>query len=90
MKPTESFLSVSPSNVIVTSVKLAEDSDAWVIQCYESSGRNSVATLEFPRKPKKVLRSNFVEEDVEEMICKGRSVDVPMSKNSIRTIKVLF
>jgi alpha-mannosidase len=46
--PLSSFLECSPSNVVCTVLKKAEDSDNLIIRLYETSGRNTTATVAFP------------------------------------------
>ena len=43
---TGSFLSVDKPNVIVSSVKQAEDSDDIIFRCVETSGVSTTATLD--------------------------------------------
>jgi alpha-mannosidase len=57
-----SLVRLSPSNLVLTTIKQAEDSNAWVVQWYESEGRASVAELTLPMKPKRVRMTNFLEE----------------------------
>jgi len=45
---SSAFLECSPSNVVCTVLKKAEDSDNLIIRLYETSGRNTTATVAFP------------------------------------------
>ena len=85
-----SFLRLSPSNLILTIVKQAEDSKAWVIEWYDASGEDSQADLVLPRKPRMVVESNFIEEDGKPVPFRGNHVFVETKKNSIETIKVYY
>jgi alpha-mannosidase len=87
---TYSFFRLSPSNLVLTIVKQAEDSKAWVVEWYDASGKDSQADLLLPRRPKKVVESNFLEEDGKPIPFKGNHVFVDTKKNSIKTIKVYF
>jgi alpha-mannosidase len=85
-----SFFRCEPDNVVLTVVKKAEDSDAWVLQLYESTGKSTVATITLPRHAKKVLMSNFLEEDGAPVDFKNGQVSLMVGKNQIVTVKVLF
>lgn len=85
-----SFFKLSPSNLVLTIAKQAEGSKAWVVEWYDASGKDSRAELTLPRTPKRVVESNFLEEDGEPVLFKGRRVFVDTKKNSIKTIKVYF
>ncbi len=77
-------------NLILTTFKKAEDSDAYIFQWYESEGKDTEAEIEFPEAPKKVLKSNFMEEDGEPLKFEGKKLKINTPKNSVITIKVYF
>lgn len=85
-----SFFRLTPSNLVLTVAKVAEKSDAWVVQWYDASGKDSQADLALPMTPKKVVASNFLEEDGKPVLFKGNHVSILTKKNSITTIKVYF
>lgn len=87
---SRSFFQLMPSNLVLTIAKVAEKSDAWVIQWYDSEGKDSNADLVLPQTPKKVVESNFLEEDGKAVSFKGNHVNILTKKNSITTIKVYF
>lgn len=87
---SHSFFGLSPSNLVLTIAKQAEDSKAWILEWYETSGKNSRAELTLPWKPKKVVESNFLEEDGKPVPFTGNRVIIDTGKNSIKTIKVYF
>ncbi len=88
MPPISSFVRITPSNLVVTTIKKAEDSDAWVIQFYDSQNQRSNALLELPMAPKKAMLSNFLEEDGPLLTTKGKTVKVPTGARAVVTIKV--
>ncbi len=85
-----SFFKLTPSNLVLTVVKVAENSDAWVIQWYDAAGKDSNADLVLPQTPKKVVESNFLEEDGKPVAFKGNHVNIMTKKNAIITIKVYY
>ena len=87
---SRSFVKLNEDNLVLTSVKKAEDSNAWIIQWYDAGGRETEATLTLPSVPKRVLQSNFMEVDGKPIKFNGKVVKVKTKKNSVETIKVYF
>ena len=85
-----SLVQLGPSNLILTVLKKAEDSDAWIVQWYDTQGEDSEAVLWLPRVPKKVVTSNFIEEDGAPVSFNGNTVRVQTKKNSVVTLKITF
>jgi len=86
----KSFIRLEPKNLVLTTVKKAEDSGAWIIQWYETDGKDVDAVLTLPNQPKKVLTTNVMEEDGTTVSYTGKSVNVPTKKYSTKTVKVYF
>ncbi|HEY6191908.1 MAG TPA: glycoside hydrolase family 38 C-terminal domain-containing protein [Bacteroidota bacterium] len=87
---SNSFVTLSPSNLVLTEIKKAEDSEAWIVQWYDAGGEGGQAQLTLPRNPKKVVVSNFLEEDGTVIAPVKNTVSVPTKKNSIVTLKISF
>jgi alpha-mannosidase len=85
-----SFVQLQPANLVLTSIKKAEDSNAWIIQWYESQGIDSDAQLTLPQQPENVVESNFLEEDGAPISFLKNTIKVKTEKNSITTIKVTY
>jgi len=86
----KSFIKLVGDNVVLTSVKKALNSDAWVIQWFESKGKNTKTTLTLPKTPKKVVESNFIEIDGKPIKFVGNKVMIDTKKYSVQTIKVYY
>lgn len=87
---SQSFVRVQPSNIILTSLKKEEDGNGWILQWYESSGKDTEVSVELPKQPVKAVASNFLEEDGVPVAFKGKILSVPTKANSVVTVKVLF
>ncbi|MBM4162285.1 MAG: alpha-mannosidase [Ignavibacteria bacterium] len=87
---TTSFVRLEPENLVLTSIKKAEDSEAWVIQWYDAGGQTSEATLTLPQPPKKVVLSDFLEADGKPVAPEGKLIHITTPKSSVVTIKVVF
>jgi alpha-mannosidase len=74
----------------LTTIKKAEDSEAWILQWYDARGEDSEAKLTLPRAPTKVVKSSFLETDGGPEVFKGTQVRVPTKKNATTTIKIYF
>jgi len=60
----KSFVHVTPQNVIITSIKQAEENEnALIITMYESKGNDSRVEVNLPFTPSKIVETNFLEED---------------------------
>jgi alpha-mannosidase len=90
LPPSRSFLSVTPAAVVLTTVKRAEDADAWIVQCYESEGRNADAVLTFAESPHEVTVCNFMEEAGDRVPVRGTSVSLNIGPGSVTTLRVKF
>lgn len=86
----QSFIKLSAGNLILTTVKKAEGSNAWIIQWYESQGKNTEAVLTLPETPSKVMESDFMEKDGKEIPFDKKEIKVKAKKFSVNTIKVYF
>ena len=85
-----SFAEFSCDGAILTSMKKAEDSDAWVLQWYDATASGSPATIRFPMAPKRAVMSDFLETDGAPIPVAGKSVTVPTPRRSVVTVKVFF
>jgi alpha-mannosidase len=95
---SESFLQVQPSNVIVASVKKAEDDNSLILRVYEAEGaEKTTARITLPWKPKTVNSADLMENtdsDVakqqDSAAVNGREIQFPLGKFQIATYKITF
>lgn len=86
-----SYIQISPKNVILTSVKKADgEENAIVITMYEAKGINSDVTLNLQFHPKNIVESNFLEENGKSIKNDIQAVKFSISKNQTKVIKVYF
>jgi alpha-mannosidase len=85
-----SFVRLSPEPLVLTSIKKAEGSAAWVIQWYNPGGSDVDAVLELPRVPIGAVMSNFLEEDGAPTTVEGAAVHVKTKARGVVTIKCTF
>jgi len=87
---SNSLVKLEPANLVLTTIKKAEDDNAWIFQWYDAKGEESDATLTLPQIPKKVFTSNFLEQDGSAVSFEKNVVKMKTKKNSAVTIKVNF
>ncbi len=86
----KSFIKLEPDDLVLTTVKKALDSNAWIVQWYESKGNDSEGTLVLPETPKKVVESNIMEKDGKPVRFDGNVVKIKTKKFSMNTLKIYF
>ena len=70
------FIRVDQANLIVDTIKRAEDGDGLIIRMYEAHGRRGVASLQFATAPTQVTRTNTMEDPGEAVDTNGDAVTV--------------
>lgn len=84
------FIALAPANVILTSVKKDEDTDAMVVQWFETSGTETAARLTLPAPPRRAVMSDFLEQDGPPIPSTGKILTVPTPARGVVTVKVAF
>jgi len=83
-----SLVSVSAPNVILETVKKAEDSDALILRMYEAYNQKSAATVTLGFTPKRVTLVDLMENEIGEVEICGDSFKLPVKPFEIVTVKV--
>ena len=85
-----SFVSTDKNNIIIETVKKAEDTDDIVIRAYETWNKRTHCSYKFAEAPKSVYVCNLLEENEEEIPVDGDSVELDFKPFELKTIKVSF
>jgi len=86
---TDSFVKINSKNVIITSIKHAEETkNAWIITFYESQGIDTKTEIVLPFNPTKVVETNFLEDDFKNVNFVNSKIQYSVPKNSTRVLKV--
>jgi alpha-mannosidase len=85
-----SLLSIDAPNVIVETIKKAEDSNAVIIRLYEAHHMGVQAKLTFGIDPQSIEETNLMEESLGWLPFQGRSLLLNLNPYEIKTIKVHF
>lgn len=83
-----SMISVDCDNVIVETVKKAEDSDDLIIRLYECYNRRSDVTLTFFKPLSKVVECNLMEKDIQPVDVQGNKFSFQIKPYEIKTFKL--
>lgn len=86
----KSFIQVTPQNVIITSIKQAEENEsALIITMYESRGTDSKVEIKLPFTPSKIIETNFLEEDGKNIKFSGDKLLLEIKGNETKLIKLI-
>ena len=90
LPPVHSFVNVSADNVVLTSVKAAEDSDETVLRFYEWAGKETDVKLELPPGGQSARETNLIEQSIGNLELTGGSITVHTKPYEIKTVAVRF
>ncbi|HTP80640.1 MAG TPA: glycoside hydrolase family 38 C-terminal domain-containing protein [Bacteroidota bacterium] len=85
-----SFVQLQPDGLTLTTIKKAEDSNAWIFQWCDETGMEGDARLTVPQIPKTAQLSSFLEEDGTPLPVEKNTIIVHTKKNSVVTVKATF
>lgn len=86
--PVKSLVSLNDGNLILTILKKSEFSPTFIIQWYETEGKDSESELVLPFIPLRVVESNENEEDRKEVMVFGNRINIETERNSVKTLKI--
>ena len=85
-----SFVSISKKNVIITTMKKAEDDDGIILRFYEIEGKDTDFEFHFDKPIKKAYATSLTEQVTHVIPCDGNNLKFRIKHNSIETIKLYF
>jgi alpha-mannosidase len=86
----ESFASVDDPNLVLDTIKRAEDSDALVLRLYEAHGARGRARVRVGEPFASARRANALEDDGDALEADGDTVLVPYRPHEIITLKLAW
>jgi len=87
---SSAFFKISPSNIMLATIKKAEDRESLILRLYEAEGKVGEALLELFRKPKKVYELDLMENRLHPLSFKGKKVLLSLGKSEIKTLELVF
>jgi len=88
MDDKKSFMEVEDENIVVKTVKKAEDSNDIIIRLYENSGAGTSGRIRLLFPFKSVHLVNMMEEELEKLDTEGENVQLYFRPYEIHTLKV--
>jgi alpha-mannosidase len=84
-----SLLSAEPENIVVETIKRAEDGNGLIVRLYESQRRRGQARLQLGFKPGSAWRTNLLEENQEELTPDGNTLTLSVRPYEIVTLRLV-
>ena len=85
-----SLVGCDRDNVVIETVKIAEDSDSMIIRAYETWNSKTPATLTFCSEIETATECNLLEEEDESVAFTGNTLSATFKPFEIKTFKVKF
>ena len=85
LRPEESFIKVDQDNVILSTVKKAEEHDGIVVRMYETYGECTDCCITLPEGVEKVTLCNLMEKPEQTLLPEGRRLHLHMNPYEITT-----
>ncbi len=83
-----SFVQVAQDNIIVNSIKKAEDGPEWIVRVYEIAGKPARTKISFANDLTSVTEVNLIEDRMASLQPLSNAFEVDIKPNEIRTFKV--
>ena len=90
LPPEFSFLKLSPTSVILSALKKAEDTDEVILRLFETRGEAAEAEVELFKEIKKLVLVNMLEEEEKELPFTEKGFKMKMKPFEIVTLKLGF
>ncbi|QCI86192.1 alpha-mannosidase [Vagococcus zengguangii] len=85
-----SFVTCELDNVLIDTIKPAEDGKGYIIRLYEFKNKRTEAALTFARELKTVQLCDLLENPIEDLVHTEHSVTVPLKPYEVQTLKIFF
>ncbi|MEK6651098.1 MAG: glycoside hydrolase family 38 C-terminal domain-containing protein [Bacteroidota bacterium] len=82
------FFGFRGDGLVLTSIKKSEAENAWIVTWYNSSGQQQVAEMTMPATPRSIHRSNVLEEEVEPVQVRGRTVRLATPPHALTIARI--
>ena len=86
--PSQSFISLEPANLLLTSLKQAEGSTDLILRFYETAGQKTDAKIALPPGISEVWDANLMEEPAAKLAFDGKTVSLPVGAYEIKTLRL--
>jgi len=83
---SKSFIQVKPENVLVSCVKMAEDSNDIVVRMYDATGEGATTDILFGFKIERASEVDLMEKEIDRLKPKGERVTLGLKPFEIKTL----
>jgi len=83
-----SFVKVYPENVILETIKKAEDSESFILRLYETIGQRTEAKILFSEPVLQAWETDMMERKISKLSIQGKSLRVDLGAYEIKTIQI--
>ncbi len=83
-----SFFSTDKDNVVISTVKKAEDDQSTIIRYYETDGKDVEVAISMFKPIKNAQLTNLIEEPIKEISTSNQKIQMKIGHNAIETVKV--
>lgn len=90
LPPSASFFSVQPENIVLVSIKKAEDRESLILRLYESQGRPVQANMQFHNIPALIFETDLMESRKNELFLENNMLKLDFGSYEIKTIELVF
>lgn len=85
-----SFITTSNPFVAISSMKKADNDNGVILRLTEMKGEDTQVSITLPFEVKRIVRTNLIEEEIEEINIKGKTINLPLGHHAIETFKLIF
>jgi alpha-mannosidase len=88
--PSSSYFEASPSNIILATVKKAEDRDSLILRLYEAEGKETEGVVKFLHQPKEIFELDLMENRLGSVLVEENETPLRFGKSEIKTLELVF
>jgi alpha-mannosidase len=90
MEPVKSFIKISDPLVAISTMKKADNDNAIILRLTEMEGKDKEVTVTLPFNASKVLKTDLIEEEKENLNMTGNVLKLKLGHHSIETYKIIL
>lgn len=84
------FLATSKSNIVVDSIKKAEESDQLVVRFHEAHGKKTRTRIQFGHAPEQAEETDLLERRIKQLPTHGGRLELQFAPFEIKTLKISY
>ena len=87
---SSSFINIKPSSLMLTTMKPAEDGRGIIVRLFQTENRDDKAALTFPFEITEAFETNLIEDDLEQIPTRDKTIRYNIGSKSFQTFRVIF